>query len=386
MTKKHADRAHSKIGPSALHRWGNCPGSVRMSEGIEKKSSIYADEGTAAHELAEWCLKNNAHPADYPKPSIKVRDNSFDITDEMIEAVWSYVKPIQELGEEWAVKIEHRFHLDGIHPDLFGTCDAVAYNRNTHELLVIDLKYGSGVAVEAVDNEQLKVYALGAMYGISEPVSKVTLRIVQPRCYHADGPIRSWDIDVLDLVEWSIMLQGLAAATDDPNAPMNPGEWCRWCPAAGMCPALQERSMELAKNSFSIPVKGEVYDARALSEVLDELPMIEAWIESVREFAYDEARHGRTPAGYKLVDKVARRKWRDEDTVRAFCDAQGWDEEEYTSKSLLSPAQLLKGVGKASKDELNQFVIAESSGTVLVHESDKRAAVKTDAATVFAAN
>lgn len=118
------------------------------------------------------------------------------------------------------------------------------------------------------------------------------MTIVQPRCPHKDGPIRSETIDVIDLMDFATELIEYAKATEDPNAPLHPGDHCGFCAAAGICPALRERATETAKQVFapSLP-----YDAAQLAETLRWLPVLEAWAKNTREFAYAEAEAGRVP-------------------------------------------------------------------------------------------
>ena len=141
--------------------------------------------------------------------------------------------------------------------------------------------------------------------------------------------------------------------------------------------------------AFAVPIKhanAQVYDPTQLADALDRIPIMEAWIEGVREFAYNEAKRGEKIPGYKLVDKRATRKWTDEVQVIQLLDLKGVAEEDYTEKKVLSPTQVEKRLGKSFMADLSEFVVKESSGTALVHESDKRAAVSSKtAAEVFSA-
>ena len=380
MSAPHAARAHSRIGPSSMHRWGNCPGSVKMSEGIESTTSVYAEEGTRAHELAEWCLRKNKHPGDYK--------GKLEIDDEMIENVWEYVRPIQERAINERLLVEQRFDITHIHPELFGTGDAVLINPVTMNIEVIDLKYGSGLAVEVKDNEQLLTYAVGALILPDLPsMDTVTLTICQPRCYHPDGRTRSVTYTTAQVRAWAEVLREKAHAATDDLAPLSAGDWCHWCPAAHKCYTLDEYSTKRAMAAFTVPaVKGDPYDPARLSRALDMIPIVEAWVTSVRDFANAEAAHGRVPSGYKMVQKVARRKWLDEaGTPAILTELFGLDESDFMEHSIKSPAVVEKLLPKSEKKMLDELVIKESSGLTLVHESDKRQSAGTDAATVFAA-
>jgi hypothetical protein len=359
---------HSKIGASSMHRWSQCPGSVRLSEGIESVSSKYAEEGTEAHALAERVLRNGAKAWAGADP-------------EMREHVGVYVDLIQRERKGNEFWIEHKFNLDNLYPGLYGTADAVIYDAKTKTLRVYDLKYGAGLAVEVERNPQLLYYALGALLSVDLPCETVETVIVQPRCPHPDGSVRRWSIPAVDLIDFGADLVKYAKATEKPDAPLVPGAWCRFCPAAGVCPATRSKAQDLAKREFSSDLS---YDPKQLAETLTWLPVLEGWIESVRQFAYAEAEHGRTPPGWKLVEKRATRKWRDEDEAAKACGKLLSDDELYETK-LLSPAKVEKLLGKAARDVLGPLVVTESSGLTLAPESDKRPAAKVSAADEFEA-
>ena len=358
---------HSPIGASSMYRWSACPGSVRLSEGIPNRTSVYAEEGTLAHELAAAILLRS----EWPK----------GVTAEMLEHVQVYVDAVNatasECGPIYSRMIEHRFDLSAIYPGLFGTADAVIYNPREKKLTVIDLKYGVGIPVEVERNSQLMYYAIGALLSTGHPASLVEMVIVQPRCFHADGPVRKWAIPAIELLDFAADLKEAAEKTKDPNAPLVPGDHCHFCPAKGICPKLQETALEAAQNEFSNALP---YDPGKLAHYLTILPAIEAWTKGVREFAYREALHGRCPPGFKLVQKRAMRRWKDEQFTHETLKALGWKPEQIEDRKLKSPAQLEKLVGK---DHVANLVVSESSGLTLAPEDDKRPAAKVDAAAEF---
>jgi hypothetical protein len=363
--------AHSKIGASSMARWSACPGSVHLSGGIPSKSSAYAEEGTLAHELAEHFLTAGRFS---PLP--------FEATAEMEETIKLYVNEVRkhiELGVTW---IEKKFDLSSIHPGLFGTADAVVYNPKTQTLYVFDLKYGAGLPVEVTGNKQLLYYCLGAALTIDQPIKEIVMTIVQPRCPHPDGPIRKWTFGMESLIDFAMELKEAAVRTEEPDAPLNPGDHCRFCPAASTCPKLHEMALSTARAEFapSLP-----YDPKKLSETLIRLPALEAFIKNVREFAYEEAQAGRCPPGFKLVEKRATRKWRSTDDVEARAEAAAISEDLY-EKKIKSPAQVEKALGKKLFREIfDGATVSESTGFVLAPDSDKREAVSLDASQDFTA-
>jgi hypothetical protein len=359
---------HSKLGASQYDRWGlslgGCPGSVRQSEGVHKVSSQYADRGNEAHTLGYAKLMG--------QPFSLLGDEEEDAAVDM------YVDYVESLGKP--VMLEQRFDLSKYFPNLYGTADCVKYWPAVKKLRVVDYKHGAGVPVEVEENAQLMYYGLGAMSALGAPVAEIELVIVQPRCHHPEGPIRSWKTTPARLLDFVADLIDDAKATEDPNAPLVPGDHCRWCPAKPTCPALREKSLMLAEQTFS---SLQSYDPKKLSETLNMLSVMDTWIKGVREFAYREAEQGRVPPGWKMVDKRATRKWRADLNEDKLALNLGLKPPEIFETKLKSPAQVEKLLGKEAKKVFDQFVVQESSGKTLVPTSDKRPQVKERAAEAF---
>lgn len=400
-----AERAHAKLSPSAAHRWVNCPGSIRMSKGIERKTSDFADEGTAAHEVAAECLRTGKVPSAFFGKFVNIHAKSdkerfvteaqaeaaeggryFEVDEEMVESVQIYVDYIWPIAKDAELDVEFRFDLNHISEDMFGTGDAVIYNPKAGHLTVVDFKYGRGVPVDPQSNPQLLSYGIGAArrHG-NRPLSGITLTVIQPRCRHPQGAVRSWTTDAVELLDFAADLREAAKATEDPSAPLNAGEWCKFCPAAAVCPALRDRARKAAALEFANGgtelVTREVHtmNENDLAAALSEVDVVENWCRRVREFAHDEAMAGRTPKGWKLVEKRAIRRWKDENTAPMILRTMiGVDEEDIFIRKLASPAQVEKVIGKKRGHELADFVVKQSSGAVLVPEHDARPAVRSD--------
>lgn len=382
--KPITEKLHSKIGASGMHRWAECPGSVRLSAGITAPSSFYAAEGTVAHDLAEACLTSKV-PADTYLGTVRVRDgHEIAITEEMCDAVDFYCNEIRGVlspGED-QLYVEHKFDLSAIHKGLFGTADAVTWHPGERVLQVFDFKYGAGVMVDVTDNPQLKYYGLGALLTLKLPATKVVLHIIQPRIESEAGRHRFQVIDAIDMLDFKVDLIQFAKATEDPNAALKSGEHCKFCPAAGVCPLLHEQALAAAQTVFS---PAAPYDPAKLAEALRLAPTLKAWASSVTEFAYAEAEQGRCPPGYKLVAKRANRKWRDEPAaIRALTQAGLGEPELYGEPSLKSPAAIEKQLGKKEFATVaGEFVVTESSGHTLAPLDDKRPPVKPTAQEAF---
>ncbi len=361
---------HSKRGASSYYRWKACPGSIRQTAGLESPESEYAKEGTRHHEIAANILL------------MKANGPSHQTDPDSMAAVMTYVDYILNLQKTatW-VKIEHRFDLTLYFEDLYGTADAVLYFEKEKKLVVVDYKHGQGIPVEAENNSQLLYYALGAIHDLKVKVDTVDIVVVQPRCYHVDGPIRSWTTDIISIMDFVADLITDAKKTEEPNAPLVPGDHCRFCAAQAVnCPAVKEKSLALAKQVFSPTL---TYDPKKLAETLNMLPAMESFIKSVREFAYREAQSGRVPPGFKLVPKRAHRKWREEYKSDYLARELALKQPDVVDVSLKSPAQIEKLLVKEHKGLLEKFIIQESTGLTLAPVSDEREQVSTKAENVF---
>lgn len=229
---------HSPIGASSMYRWARCPGSVRMSQGIESKSSIYAQWGTAAHEVVALALQEAF------EKNITVREVLEDMVKHL--SIYSdFIEKIKNDEPDTVIHIEHSFDMGALYPDLYGTADCVTYNERLSTLRVIDLKYGQGIVVEAEGNEQASYYALGALTTLPYKVKWVDIIIVQPRAYHPAGPIRTWRVPVTYFIDFQADLIDAAEKTKDPDAYLMAGEHCMFCPAKGFC---EERQVKLRED------------------------------------------------------------------------------------------------------------------------------------------
>lgn len=372
---------HAKLSPSAAERWMNCPGSVALCVGIEGRTSEHAAEGTRAHKVAEMLLQG--------KPVKAEKD--------MLEHVTVYVRAVEELCEHPHAQCHIEKEVK-VNDDCWGTADAIVWRPDQATLYVRDLKYGAGVGVEVSDNLQLKIYALAALLTMKYPAKQVNVGIVQPRYPHSDGACRSKDYDVVDLLDFYADLQlGVASvkaasiATEKGRTKtwqdtyLHPTEkGCRWCLAAPTCPKLKHQAQTVARQVFSAAT---TYDPKALADTLDLLPILEGWIKNCREFAYAEAEQGKTIPGYKLVPKQATRKWK-ADVADDLASQLGIPKadlfNEAPMKTITEVQKLVPGKNdKERAAVLEPFVTKESAGHTLVHESDKREAIRVDAKAAF---
>lgn len=392
-TQVHSARGHCELSPSAASRWMACPGSVALNRRLPKTpSSFYAEEGTAAHEMGEECLRSKKDPQDLLGEFWTDGEGTkHEIDQEMVDAIQTYVDYIRGLLAGACVwySIERQFFLDAINPPapMYGTADFVGIVGDALE--VVDYKHGKGVAVEVPENKQLMYYALGAYISIPQEmlphIRRVRITVIQPRAYHAAGPIRSWELSTLDLLDYAMDLFAMAEVALAPGAPLSTGDHCRWCAAKGVCPEATNRAVAIAKGEFKVlqdkpaPPEATLLTPEQLADFLPKFDAVEAWMKGVREHAYNLLMKGTPVPGYKLVDKRATRKWADENEVEKWILAAGHNPGKLHETSLLSPAKAEKVLGK--KNPIPADLISKvSSGYTMTEASDNRPAANIIAA------
>jgi len=386
--------AHAKYSASAAERWVNCPGSVREAQGYPATGTAAAAYGTYAHHIAAECLNDRSgktRPADWLGTRTII--NGFVVTcdPEMVEAIEFYLDDCHDDerdGDLTWTEMPLLAALQKVHPKLGGTADRVRWRPSTAHLRVTDAKFGAGVFVDAVENKQLKMYALGALLETGVKAKRVEVRVVQPRFERSDSMARSFEFDAFDLLDFGADLVEAIRAAEAPDAPLVPGWWCKktFCPAAALCPALQAKANALMEVE---PTAVAGFSKEKLLQGLAMVDQLKAMISALQELAYREAAAGRLTAedGWKLVAKRATRKWRegDEAKVAEWALRQGIDPYEQV---LRSPAQLEalasmdapRGQKKAQKEAaaaaLAPHTESKSSGLTLVRADDARQEVK----------
>jgi hypothetical protein len=417
MSASHADRAHAAWSASASARLWGCPGSLALiaSLNVPDKESEAAAWGTAAHEVAEWTLNNpNVDCSDFPKATVKTKSHEIEVDDEVTECAQEFVNYVRgrlaDHGSGATLLIEQRFDLKDLEPpfDAGGTGDAVLLLPKWDMIEIVDLKGGRGVVVEATNNKQLRTYALGAYMANPGTWKKVRATIVQPRAAHKDGRIRSEEIHVSDLIEWTAELmeamqvaaKAERALTVDPlegpvtwdQAFLRAGEHCTFCPAIPACPAVEKRAMALAETMFEPegvkpPPAPETLGLERIAQILDAADMIQNWLNACRAYAQDQAEAGATVPGYVLVEKIGRRNWAKDDAEIAAAllkEAKLDTDEIYAEPKLKSPAQIEKVLGKKRKDEIKHLWETKVTGLNLARaDKTTRSAVVAPALTMF---
>jgi hypothetical protein len=402
--------AHSKFSASAAARWMACPGSMMLSKGKADSSSVYADEGTAAHTLAQWCLTAGNDAVAYLGRLIEVGERTFTVDDDMARHVQVYVDLVREYkGDDGELMVERQVNYSaaiGVDTDDgWGTSDAIIAKGDL--LIVLDLKYGQGDEVEAEDNPQAQLYALGALAefdGIAE-FDRVLMVISQPR---VSVKPKEWEVSVRELLTFAEGARNAAAQVLEADAEYPSADWhdkytvatekgCRWCKAKATCPTLRNEVAntvsgqapatpeEFADLSAPAPHdRAEKVGANAaawLSVCLSKVDLIEDWCKAVRAEAETRLLAGDTVPGFKLVQgKRGARAWADAEAAEQMLKTFRLKTEQLYDLKLISPTTAEK-LAKAEVIGPRQWakvqeLIAQPEGKLHVApQSDKREAV-----------
>lgn len=371
--------AHAKFSASAAHRWLRCPASLALEAPYPESSSEFADEGTAAHELAQLCLTNRLDADAYIGRVIEVGERSFTVDDDMAGYIQSYVDAVRELADGHELLIEQRLNYAeaiGVAQDEgFGTADATIV-RTDGELQVHDLKYGRGVRVDAERNEQLQLYALGAVntFSLAYDFDRVRLFIHQPRLGH----VSEWACTLEELQEFANY-----AATRVVAAGTTPGEkQCRFCKAKAECPALAQQVADSVADDFA-GIDEAVVELPHLSlgEKMARVELIEGWCKSVRAKVEAELLAGNPVDGFKLVEgRRGPRQWSDAAEAEGALRAMRLKAEEMFDMKLISPTtaeKLVKAgaIGPRQWAKLGGLIRQSPGSPSVAPDSDKRPAI-----------
>ena len=391
---------HAVLGASSAHRWLTCPPSARLCERLShhmsKGDSPHAREGTKAHALGELKIRNAFWHEDgmtterYSRMSVAeqeaytgindfryqaLRDDLGEIPSDMEQATDTYCDVVinkylraKEADPGAQLLLEQRYDYSHWVPSGFGTGDATIVSDILLE--VIDLKFGKGVPVDAVDNPQIRLYELGAYWKYRHlyDFTKVRGTIVQPRL----DSMSDEDLTVEQLLDWAeTEVRERARQAWAGEGEFCPGDHCRWCTAKPVCSARVAEAMKLFKYGFESP--GTIPDEQ-IPEILQVLDTAEDWIKDIRAYAESQALRGQKWQGYKLVKgKRPNRKWGDTEEVKAQLLRAGYNPELFETTALKPPGEVEKAIGKTAFRSLLSELVSQGEGRLtLVPESDKR--------------
>lgn len=347
----HAERDHAILSPSSAKRWINCTPSALLAEAAGSKSSVYAEEGTLAHEIAEYALTKYLEGAYDP-----IIDDAVPLKDEHLENplfgvdMADYIRDYCEfvIGENYEMQkqdgsskmyLERRVNITDFAPDSFGSVDVVLVSDET--IHIIDLKYGAGVKVSADHNEQMMMYALGALKdlgalkaAVSDRISKIKMTIAQVRLDHYD----TFEMSKGELLDWAEkVLKPAAKVAIQGGGKQVIGSWCGFCPVKAQCRA--QRDAILA--DFEEKPEPLLLSDEEIVDLIGKIDTYKSWIESVNKYVYDRAIQGHKWEGYKLVSGRTSRVIKDEAKIRQTLLNEFLEDEVLNIK--------LKGIGDLEK-------------------------------------
>jgi hypothetical protein len=365
------DLEHSPLGGSSAERWMSCPGSNVILKKLalpESDAPDYRTDGVAAHEAAAHCLQNGLDTWEIVGQTF----HGVEVSPVMADAVQVYLDDCREfMADDVTVYIERKIGEDPEkrpHPAFYGTVDFAAYGKD--ELIVEDFKYGEGIVVEPYWNTQLLYYAYGVLSSRSMVRSGrvVRLRICQPRAFHSEGPIREWSTTAGEIMHWGETELIPAMQRAEIDSELNPGKWCRFCPAKLFCPQLDALFGAAAKaDPRVIPHFGQERMAREFGEV----EAVKFYLKALEDEVYRRNSIGNTVPGTKLVQKKSRRIF-NAGSEPLF--EQRFGVEAFEPKTLKSPAEMEK-IGPDAKKLVREHSHMPMTGVTVALDNDPREAV-----------
>jgi hypothetical protein len=394
MTKNDTDIEHSERGPSTAHRWRPCPGSVLKSRGLPDEAGIEAALGTVFHEVAAHCLDLGVHPDGFIGIDYEIKPHGIipfdqEMANNMLVGLdyfRSFMTPTSRFFVEKRVSLER-----WIGPNEFGTADAFALDLEWGHIFGGDWKYGAGVPVSPVENDQAILYLLGVwdaygeeMFGSPKGID-VTICIEQPR---APGGGGVWETNMEHLIEVGHEIRRDADLTMDPNAPIVPGEkQCKFCKAAryNTCKERIQHFMEAAGVDFDAiddaPVWQPLEVKRALTpeqrtRAINSRGQIISILDSLQEEALSDLKNGRPCPGKKLAKgRRPGRKWKSDVKAKAVLSHRLGSIAAHKPPQLISPTDLENLVGKETyREHYSHHVEIGEPKSVMVDEDDPREA------------
>lgn len=351
----------------------HCPGSVALLKSLslpESDDEDYRTDGTTAHAGAAWCLENGCD-------AWEIVGNGFDgheFTADLAIAVQVYLDACRsDYTATSGAYIEYRISEPGVHPLFYGTADHFVIDGEW--LVLTDYKNGAGVVVEVADNPQIRYYAYGALLNPNAAaVTKVKLRIVQPNAFHPDGPVREEIVEAAEIRDWGqeVLIPAMLRAELDDK--LDPGEWCRFCPAKLVCPMLKGlfRAVCEANPKTIVELSDE-----SLGRDYQYKSAVRFYLTAMDAEVFRRLNLGRDVYQTKLVQKKADRVWKDGALDRFKAE---FGEKAFTEPQLKSPAQMER-VDILAGNLVREWAYTPKTGLTVALASDKKVGIKVQTAT-----
>lgn len=362
---------HAVLSASSANRWLHCPPSVRLSEGYMDKASVFAMEGTSAHELCEYKLRSAlGMEAENPTENLDFYNTEMEeCAEDYATYILELVEKAKETCSDPVVMVEQRVDFSRYVPEGFGTADCIIIADKI--LNIVDYKHGKGVEVSAENNPQMKLYALGALelFDCLYDISKVQMTIFQPRLSN----VSVFVMDKADLLNWANdELTAKAELAFEGKGELCCGEWCKFCKAKSNCKERARVNMDMAQYEFR---KSSLLTDEEVVDILSKVDELISWASDVKNFALEQAVRGKQWPGWKVVEGRSNRKYTDEGAVAQVVKNAGYNP--YDEK-IMGITNMTKMLGKEKFNELlGDFVERPQGKPTLVTEDDKRPEMNT---------
>lgn len=371
---------HARLSASGAKKWSSCSGSIQMEEQFPDTSSEFAEEGTKAHAIGELKILFKTGKITAAKYGIAMSElgtvpgDMTEYTDGYRDFVIERYNEALRTTPDAQLLVEKKVDLSEWIPEGFGTCDAVIIADKVLE--IIDLKYGMGVKVNAENNPQLRLYALGALSAVDflYDIETVRTTIYQPRIDNISSEI----ISVEDLRKWGQWIAERAAlAADDSVTECTAGDHCDsgFCKARAVCRAYADKKLELARYEFKRPSQ---LTPDEIADIIQQSDKLAKWAKLVSDYALDEAvNHGAVFPGYKLVEGRSNRKYcKTESEIESILTKHGFKTDDIYTRSLKGIGDMEKLLGKTQFAKLLKDCVVKPQGKpTLVPIDDKREAI-----------
>lgn len=373
--ERHADRNHALLSASGAYRWLKCPGSARLEDKFEDEPSVYAAEGTLAHEIAE--LKIIKHftadlrPSEFKKRMNELKKNEL-YSAEMDRYTNEYRDYINDIYLSFESKpfflAEQRVDFSSYVPEGFGTVDCTLVGDKV--IHIFDLKYGKGVPVTAENNPQGMLYALGTYLEQSaiDEIEKVVIHIIQPRIKNTS----SFEISSEELLEWAESIKDVAQKAYKGSNEFHVGEHCGFCKANGNCRKQAEKYMDIEVIDPALLTDEEI------GEGLAKVKELSKWAKKFEDYALVRAQNGGNVKGWKLVaGRGGNRTFTDKAVAAQLLEEVGLDREEIYKTELISVTAAEKLLGEETLYKIAGNYIQKPEGKpTLATLDDKRPALE----------
>lgn len=373
--ERHADRNHALLSASGAYRWLSCPGSARLEDKFEDEPSIYAAEGTLAHEIAELKIikyfTTDLRPSEFKKRINELKKNEL-YSAEMDRYTNEYRDYINDIYLSFESKpfflAEQKVDFSSYVPEGFGTVDCTLVGDKV--IHIFDLKYGKGVPVTAENNPQGMLYALGTYLEQSaiDEIEKVVIHIVQPRIKNTS----SFEISSEELLKWAESIKDVAQKAYEGSNEFHVGEHCGFCKANGNCRKQAEKYMNIEVLDPALLTDEEI------GEGLAKVKELSKWAKKFEDYALVRAQNGGNVKGWKLVaGRGGNRTFTDKAVAAQLLEEVGLDREEIYKTELISVTAAEKLLGEETLYKIAGNYIQKPEGKpTLATLDDKRPALE----------